>query len=241
MRIVGSDDAFEAALTELEPYLREDGYDVKDLTPHNAVGLVVQEYIRDAEGSPGAAVIVGGGAFPQHIFVGVTEQVLDAEGHHMGNTYPLGSYYTPEVHREILAMMERAAEEVRKRNGGGMMLCADFVVAELEGKYIPYLVEFNMRLSAQYGGLAMVHTLFGSTAPIDRQYFVGNLPFHQDGTSGDVGRVFDRLEHDRQLFSTTLRTGIVPLNLTIPEVLQGLIVAENRAALSDMLTRGHNV
>lgn len=229
-RIVHSDEDFERVLDELSAYLEEDGYPVRGITHKNAVGIVIQEYVQHMESSPGGALIVGGARpFTDHTFVGITDQLLNERNEHMGNVHYADRVCDPDLEAQMRSMLERAADCARHHGGAGMMLCADFVVANENGKRTAFLVEFNMRMSAQYGGLAMSHHLLGTTQPHDRSYFVGNIPLASPLPEGEEIKTYaTHLRGNGAAFDRETNTGVLPLNLTIDDSVQGVIFGKNK-------------
>ena len=110
-----------------------------------------------------------------------------------------------------------------------MILSADFIVSD--GK--PYLVEFNMRMPAHFGALAMVHHVLGSTEPSDRHYLFKSFPLRQCLDSPEKReKYFSTLQDDGFAFSPARREGFIPLNLAVPQRVQGLIIASSQKMLS---------
>ena len=134
------------------------------------------------------------------------------------------------------AMIEKYAEYALQNGGEVTMLCADFVVREVSGQHVPYLVEFNMRMSAQYGGLAMVHHLFGEPEPSAHGY-IGNISVpNNGGTPADVQQYFDFLQKEGVLpdGAEPHANAIYPMNFTIRGTVQGLMVAKSAAELQEL-------
>lgn len=230
------------ALIDTEPFashLLKDSYrtrgagDKERMSPHNALGLRIEEWMENIESSPGIVVYIGENEREDR-FISATDQLfheIDGNKVHYGNIWPMES-----ATRKTSETIRAAAEWVREIGGRGIVGIDLAIRRDPKGDSDVYVVELNGRDTGQTHGAFMVHSLLGTTIPEDRTWAVNNDNPVPIGTS--LHEYVSHLERERIAYDPDGTIGVILANqatATSESKNQILLIAQCREQLLEMM------
>jgi hypothetical protein len=225
--IVNEEELLEE-LDRLSYYLEPDNYTLKNVTPYNSIGIILQEFHENIKGSPSAAIIVGSNK--EHTFLGINEQELCGGKQHVGNTYPLHNHYSSDVQKIIQDRLTHVADSLSSNGVCDVVLAEDLLV--LEDDTVLHC-EFNFRLPSTYGGFALTRDLYGSEKPDGIYYHTGTYELQTPLQHSDfVSEYAARLQQGSVEYDPNTKVGVIPLSIFATHM-RGVMFARSASELAE--------